>query len=62
VAVEIATQAFRYGGGAALFLSSKLQQYMRDANAGAQHLAVSDTAYENHGQIVLGVSEANAYY
>lgn len=62
VAVDIATQAFRYGGGAALFLSNKLQQYMRDANAGAQHLAVSDVAYENHGQFLLGVSEADPYY
>jgi alkylation response protein AidB-like acyl-CoA dehydrogenase len=62
VAVEIATQAFRYGGGAALFLSDKLQQYMRDANAGAQHLAVSDVAYENHGQFVMGLSVASPYY
>jgi alkylation response protein AidB-like acyl-CoA dehydrogenase len=62
VAAEIATQAFRFGGGAALFLTSKLQQYMRDINAGAQHLAVSDVAYENHGQFVLGISEADPYY
>ncbi len=62
VAVDIATQAFRFGGGAALHLENKLQMCMRDANAGAQHLAVSDVAYENLGQFYLDLPEANAYY
>ena len=62
VAVEVATQAFRYAGGAALHLENKLQMCMRDANAGAQHFAVSDVAYENLGQFYLDLPEANAYY
>ena len=35
---------------------------LRDANAGAQHLAVSDVAYENLGQFILGLEKASAAY
>jgi indole-3-acetate monooxygenase len=62
VAVEVATQAFRFAGGSALYLESPLQMCMRDVNAGAQHFAVSDVAYENLGQFRLGMPQANAYY
>jgi alkylation response protein AidB-like acyl-CoA dehydrogenase len=58
VAADVVTQAFRYGGGAALFSSSVLQRCLRDINAGAQHQMVSDTAYENHGQFLLGLPDA----
>ena len=61
-AVDIATQAFRFAGGAALHVEDRLQMCMNDANAGAQHLAVSDVAYENYGQFLLDLPEANAYY
>ena len=60
VAAEVVTQAFRFAGGAALFESSILQRCLRDINAGAQHQMVSDTAYENHGQFLLGLPEARA--
>ncbi len=58
VAAEVASQAFRYGGGEALFDTSILQQCLRDINAAAQHQMVSDTAYENHGQFLLGLPDA----
>ena len=58
VAADVVSQAFRYGGGAALFTSSVLQRCLRDINAGAQHQMVSDTAYENHGQFLLGLPDA----
>jgi alkylation response protein AidB-like acyl-CoA dehydrogenase len=58
VAADVVSQAFRYGGGAALFSSSVLQRCLRDINAGAQHQMVSDTAYENHGQFLLGLPDA----
>ena len=58
VAVDIVTQAFRFAGGAALFDDSILQRCLRDINAGAQHQMVSDTAYENHGQFMLGLPDA----
>ena len=32
----------------------------RDIHAGVQHLMVSDKAYENHAQFLLGFPEANA--
>ncbi len=60
VAVDVVTQAFRFGGGAALFESSALQLCLRDINAGAQHQMVSDAAYENHGQFMLGLPDARA--
>ena len=58
VAADVASQAFRYGGGSALFTTSVLQQCLRDINAAAQHQMVSDTAYENHGQFLLGRPDA----
>ena len=62
VCLDIATQAFRFAGGSALHVDNKLQMCLRDANAGAQHLAVSDVAYENLGQFVLGLASANSAY
>jgi len=58
VAADVATQAFRYGGGSALFTTNILQQCLHDVNAAAQHQMVSDTAYENHGQFLLGLPDA----
>ena len=58
VAAEVVTQAFRFAGGSALFDSSIMQRCLRDINAGAQHQMVSDAAYENHGQFMLGLPEA----
>ena len=58
VAAEAASQAFRYGGGEALFVDNILQQCLRDIHAAAQHQMVSDTAYENHGQFLLGLPDA----
>jgi alkylation response protein AidB-like acyl-CoA dehydrogenase len=62
VALDVATQAFRFAGGAALYNPDRLQMYWRDINAGAQHFAVSEVAYENLGQYILGLPQANAYY
>ena len=58
VAADVVAQAFRYGGGSALFMSSVLQRCLRDINAAAQHQMVSDAAYENHGQFLLGLPDA----
>lgn len=58
VAVNVAAQAFKYAGGAALHDSGVLQRCLRDIHAGAQHQMVSDTAYENHGQFMLGLPDA----
>ena len=56
---EVVSVAFRYGGASALFLSNILQRCFRDVNAAAQHLIVSETAYEVHGQFALGFSDAD---
>ena len=58
VAVDVVTRAFRFAGGAALFDSSVLQRCLRDINAAAQHQMVSDAAYENDGQFMLGLPDA----
>jgi alkylation response protein AidB-like acyl-CoA dehydrogenase len=55
VAIEIATQAFRYAGGVALQSSTLLQRYWRDVTAGGQHGAVNDEGYEAHGRFLLGI-------
>ena len=56
--VDIVNQAFHYAGGAALQESNLLQRYWRDVNASAQHMAVSNAAYEAYGQVLLGIESA----
>ena len=58
-ASDIVSQAFRFGGGTAMYNSHILQKCLRDINASAQHQMVSDRAYENHGQFILGFPDAN---
>lgn len=55
VAVEVVTNAFRYAGGSAVYRGQLLQRYLRDVNVAAQHLMVSDIAYETHGLFTLGL-------
>jgi alkylation response protein AidB-like acyl-CoA dehydrogenase len=57
VAVEVVTRAFRAGGGSALYESSILPRCLRDINAAAQHLMVSDIAYELQGKMALGLPD-----
>ena len=59
VALEVTTLAFQYAGGSALQLSNELQQCLRDLHAAAQHRIVSDEAYENHAQFMLGLPDAD---
>jgi alkylation response protein AidB-like acyl-CoA dehydrogenase len=59
VAVDVTTQAFRFSGGRALYGTHVLQRCLRDINAAAQHLMVSDAAYENYGQFLLGLPHAD---
>jgi alkylation response protein AidB-like acyl-CoA dehydrogenase len=58
-AVDIVTGLFRAAGGSALYRSGVLQRCFRDINAGAQHLMVSDSAYERLGQILLGFPDVD---
>ena len=58
-AVEIVTGLFRAAGGAALYRTGVLQRCLRDINAGAQHLMVSDSAYERLGQMLLGFPDVD---
>ncbi len=59
VALDIVTEAFRYSGGGAIYQKNILQQCLRDMNAAAQHLMVSEVSYENLGQMILGVPDVN---
>lgn len=59
VAADVVSQSFRFGGGTAMYSSHVLQKCLRDINAAAQHQMVSDRAYENHGQFILGFPGAN---
>ena len=59
VSLDVVSTIFRYAGGSALYESEVLQRCMRDMNAAAQHMMVSDSAYENHGQAILGLDDVN---
>jgi alkylation response protein AidB-like acyl-CoA dehydrogenase len=60
VAAQVTMEAFRFAGGEAAFDRHALQRYLRDINVGAQHLMVSTIAYENHGQMLMGLEGADA--
>ena len=59
VACQVATTAFRYGGGNAIYNDRVLQRCMRDVNAAAQHFMVNTSAYDNLGQFRLGMPNVN---
>lgn len=59
IAVDIATQAFRYGGASALFQPNILEILLRDINAAAQHIMLSDVAYEQYGVELLGLNDVS---
>ena len=56
VALDIATWAYRNGGGTALRLDHPLQRLLRDMLAATQHIFVDDQAYTDFGGVLLGVS------
>lgn len=60
VAVNVVSAAFRHVGGGAIFDAHPLQRCLRDIQCAAQHLIVSESAYENLGQFLLGVADADA--
>ena len=55
--MDVASQAFRYGGSRALYNNSVLQRCLSDLEAAAQHLMLSDSSCEIHGQFMLGMPE-----
>ncbi len=55
VALDVTTQAFRYGGGTAIHVDNILQRCLRDLQVGASHFMVNDSTYELHGQCLLGI-------
>jgi alkylation response protein AidB-like acyl-CoA dehydrogenase len=57
VATEIVTQAFRYSGAGAIFEKNQMQRCLRDINVAAQHLMVSEVAYELLGKTHLGFDD-----
>jgi len=59
VALEVTTTAFRYGAGSAVRLDNILQRCLRDLQVESSHLMMNDSAYENYGQSLLGLPEAD---
>lgn len=52
---EAANKLFAVSGGSQIYAGSEIQQYWRDANAGAQHFAFTwETAMKNYGRASLG--------
>ena len=59
IGCQVATAAFRYGGGDAIYNDRVLQRCLRDLNAAAQHFMVNSSAYDNLGQFRLGLAGVN---
>ncbi|MCP5201489.1 MAG: acyl-CoA dehydrogenase family protein [Gammaproteobacteria bacterium] len=59
VACEIVTAAFRQSGAGAIYEKHVMQGCLRDINVAAQHLMVSESAYELLGQSHLGFADIN---
>ena len=54
VAADATSFAYRYGGGAALYLSHPLQRCLRDIYTATQHGVISDENYEHLGLALIG--------
>jgi alkylation response protein AidB-like acyl-CoA dehydrogenase len=59
VVADIISQAFRYCGAAAIYEKNVMQRCLRDINVAAQHLMVSEIAYELLGKTHLGFEGVN---
>ncbi|UQA61332.1 acyl-CoA dehydrogenase family protein [Polyangium aurulentum] len=59
VAAEVATFAFRSGGGSALYAGGMLERCFRDIHGATQHVAASDDSYEFAGRVLLGDGQPN---
>ena len=59
VASQVASEAYRYGGGSAARLDNMLQRCMRDLEVANVHLFASDTIFEQHGRRLLGATDLN---
>ena len=59
VAVDVATWAYRYAGGGAVYKPNILERAVRDLYTATQHFLVSSSAYETHGQGLLGMTDIN---
>ncbi|MBK8957871.1 MAG: acyl-CoA dehydrogenase family protein [Proteobacteria bacterium] len=59
VATEVASQAYRYGGGSAARLDNMLQRCVRDLEVASVHLFASDAIFEQHGRSLLGATDLN---
>ncbi len=59
VALDVTSTAFRYGGGSAVWLNNILQRCLRDMYVAASHLMVNDSSYEDYGQFLLGLPDAD---
>ncbi len=55
LAVWVATQTFHFAGNTGLHHPHVLGRLLRDLNTAGLHQVMSDTAYENHGKIRLGL-------
>ncbi|MGE0485963.1 MAG: acyl-CoA dehydrogenase family protein [Gammaproteobacteria bacterium] len=59
VATQVASEAYRYGGGSAARLDNRLQRCVRDLEVANTHLFASDAIFEQHGRALLGAEDLN---
>jgi alkylation response protein AidB-like acyl-CoA dehydrogenase len=55
VAIAAVTMAFHFAGNTGLHHPNVIGRLLRDLNVAGIHQVMSDTAYENHGRILLGL-------
>lgn len=55
MAIETATMAYHFAGNTGLHHPHIIGRLLRDLNTTGIHQVMSDTAYENHGQFLLGL-------
>jgi indole-3-acetate monooxygenase len=53
LATEVASLAFRYGGGSSVRLDSPIQRALRDVLVAQQHVAVADTSFDELGVAIV---------
>jgi alkylation response protein AidB-like acyl-CoA dehydrogenase len=56
-AIAVTNQLFRYAGGTAVMMNDPIQRILRDLYTVQTHLMVSDVAFENLGQLRLGITD-----
>lgn len=57
VALDVCRRMFRYAGARSLYTGNVIERCLRDVQAAAQHMMVSEESYAERGKVLMGLAD-----